>query len=80
MRLYWTFMICGSRYTLIGISNKEPAPLEPIFSPGYQSCKLKDILEAAWYLNYGYTSGLSDNLLSVLNQIKADAYAKGFEF
>lgn len=80
MRLYWTFEIRGSRYILVGISNQEPDPLEVKYSPGYQSCKLRDILVAAWYLNYGYTSGLSDNLLKVLNHIKDAAHAEGFEF
>lgn len=80
LKLFWSFEKSGSnRYRLIGIDNYGTALMRAEYAPGYESRQLRDIIKAAWYLNAGSRSDLSDHLIEVLDQFKRDALAHGFE-
>jgi hypothetical protein len=45
---------------------------EVVWLPGYESSNLGDILKANWYLNSGFRGDLPDNMVSLLDGIRAD--------
>lgn len=78
--IFWSFNLVGSnRYRLVAIRNRGENPLEVLYSAPYESRKVRDMLAAIWYLNYGTKNYLPDNLVQVLDGFKADAKLQGFE-
>lgn len=51
----WSFRKVGSKWSLVFFKDEAIYPdqpaAEPAYIPGYESSKLRDILEAIWYLN-----------------------------
>jgi hypothetical protein len=41
-----------------------------VWSPGYESTKLGDILKADWYLNGGFRGDLPEHTIELLDQIR----------
>ncbi len=82
MKLFWSFEKSGpNRYRLIGIDNYGTALMRAEYAPGYESRRLKDILQAAWYLN---SSGkiricVDDHQAAILEQIRRDAADQGIK-
>lgn len=74
MKYIWRYRrINATRYELV---LKEEGCLyeeRVVRAPGYQSTKLRDILEAAWYLNSGFKGHLTDRQMYLLDLINEDA-------
>lgn len=84
MDLCWSYeKIFPNRYRLVLIDKVmgHGHTLRAVWVPGYESRRLIDILQAAWYLNSGckIRLGLTDQQIDILQQIKDDAAAYGLE-
>ena len=84
MALCWSFeKIPPNRYRLVLIDKVlgYGHPLCALWAPGYESRRLRDIIQAAWYLNSNgqLRFGLTDHMVEILDQIKRDALAHGFD-
>lgn len=84
MALCWSFeKIFPNRYRLViidkvlGLGHETRA----LWAPGYESSRLRDIIQAAWYLNSNgvLRVELTDHMVEILDQIKCDALAHGFD-
>lgn len=84
MALCWSFeKIFPNRYRLViidkvlGLGHETRA----LWAPGYESSRLLDIIQAAWYLNSNgvLRVDLIDHMVEILDQIKRDALAHGFD-
>lgn len=84
MALCWSFeKIFPNRYRLgiidkvLGLGHETRA----LWAPGYESSRLRDIIQAAWYLNSNgvLRVDLTDHMVEILDQIKCDALAHGFD-
>lgn len=84
MALCWSFeKIFPNRYRLViidkvlGLGHETRA----LWAPGYESSRLLDIIQAAWYLNSNgvLRVDLTDHMVEILDQIKCDALAHGFD-
>lgn len=49
---------------------------DPVWSPGYESHDLHDILSAIWYLESGFIGDLTERKLRILDKIKRQAAAE----
>lgn len=72
MRYYWrSHRLSGQRWELV-LTDCDDLNDRVLRAPGYQSTKLRDILEACWYLNSGFKSRLPEHRLQLLDQIKME--------
>ena len=83
MALCWSFeKICPNRYRLV-FNQTRACLLETRarWAPGYESRRLRDIIQASWYLNSNgkLRVDLTDHMVTILDQIKSDALAHGFD-
>lgn len=74
MDLCWSYEKCSpNRYRLVLIDKVIGCghTLRAVWVPGYESRRLIDILQAAWYLNSGgkIRNGLADHTVLILDQI-----------
>lgn len=70
-RTYWTFRTVRHNYFELVLAPDFPDMTQDyILCTGYQSSKLLDILQAAWYLNYNQRSDLSDQKIHILDSFK----------
>lgn len=84
MALCWSFeKIFPNRYRLVIIDKVLGLGHETrsLWAPGYESSRLRDIIQAAWYLNSNgvLRVDLTDHMVEILDQIKCDALAHGFD-
>ena len=49
---------------------------DPVWSPGYESHNLHDILSAVWYLESNFKGDLDDRKIQILDEIKRQAAAE----
>ena len=63
------------------IQPKSRRSTRAIRAPGYESRRLRDIIQASWYLNSNgkLRVDLTDHMVTILDQIKSDALAHGFD-
>lgn len=84
MALCWSFeKICPNRYRLVIIDKVLGCghSTRALWAPGYESRQLLDIIQASWYLNSNgkLRVDLTDHMVTILDQIKSDALAHGFD-
>lgn len=84
MALCWSFeKICPNRYRLVVIDKvyRPDHTQRARWAPGYESRRLRDIIQASWYLNSNgkLRVDLTDHMVTILDQIKSDALAHGFD-
>lgn len=70
----WSYeKVFSNRYRLVAIDKVigRGHSLRALWAPGYESRRLSDILQAAWYLNSGgkIRNGLADHTVLILDQI-----------
>lgn len=70
----WSYeKVFPNRYRLVAIDKVigRGHSLRALWAPGYESRRLIDILQAAWYLNSGgkIRNGLADHTVLILDQI-----------
>lgn len=84
MALCWSFeKICPNRYRLVIIDKVLGCghSTRALWAPGYESRRLRDIIQASWYLNSNgkLRVDLTDHMVTILDKIKSDALAHGFD-
>ncbi len=72
--LVWSLQRSGSRYALALSAEKCSAPV--VWSPGYESQDIGDIVKAIWYLENDFRSDLPEHKLRMLDMIKRQAAAE----
>lgn len=72
--LVWSLQRSGSRYALALSTDKISAPV--VWSPGYESHDIGDIVQAIWYLENGFRGYLSEHKIRMLDMIKHQAAAE----
>lgn len=75
MDLCWSYEKCSpNRYRLVLIDKVMGCghTLRAVWAPGYESRNLRDILQAAWFLNSGgkIRIGLTDHAVDILKSIE----------
>ena len=70
----WSYeKVFPNRYRLVAVDKVmgRGHTLRALWAPGYESRRLSDILQAAWYLNSGgkIRNGLADHTVLILDQI-----------
>ena len=70
----WSYeKVFPNRYRLVAVDKVmgRGHTLRALWAPGYESRRLIDILQAAWYLNSGgkIRNGLADHTVLILDQI-----------
>lgn len=68
----WTFQrVNAARYALVFIKDEDAIYSGRVErAPGYESTKLRDILEAAWYLNGRPNSSLPERTRKLLDTFR----------
>lgn len=69
--LVWSLQRSGSRYALALSYEKCSAPV--VWSSGYESHDIGDIVQAIWYLENGFLGHLPEHKVQMLDMIKRQA-------
>lgn len=73
MQYVWSYRrINAARYELVLMKEGCLSEARVERAPGYESAKLRDILEAAWYLNSGFKGHLTERSMQLLDQLRDD--------
>ena len=80
----WSYeKVFPNRYRLVAVDKVmgRGHTLRALWAPGYESRRLRDIIQASWYLNSNgkLRVDLTDHMVTILDQIKSDALAHGFD-
>lgn len=73
MSTRWTFLaLPGHRFELVLVEDNWNINFKHVlWSSGYISSNLGDILKAEWYLNYNRCYGLDDRQIQILDRFKS---------
>lgn len=73
MRTIWSFRrVHATRYILVLEEHGCVGQTNILYMSGYESTKIRDILEAIWYLKSGFKGHLNEKHIRILEQIKKE--------